>query len=205
MERVLKKAALSAFKRLENRERDSIQLEKCESSVLKAGYRLAPRLYAHRTVQQIAKKIDKEKFYLRYATDEDKNFALDALSKLHRQRPSQSYSELRGSHTPTICFFFDVHKTIRGLLKMGLNLVAAACKNTLVGPGTFPQAVRIIRDIPAATPQMVTALLAHCGFVHHGNVVTSIAAPNKAHSFVITYCDGLWHVYSSFFGGRMRA
>jgi hypothetical protein len=201
LESVLKKAALSAFQRYENHERDSIQFERCESSVLKAGYRLAPRLYAHRTIQQIAKRTDKEKFYLHYATDEDKNFALDALSKLHRQRRSQKFTEFQGSHTPTICFFFDVNKTIRGLLKMGLNLVAAVCENTPIGPDSFPEVIGVIRDSSPVTPELV----ARCGFVQHGNVVTCIAAPNRGHSFLITYGAGRWHVHSSFFGGRMGA
>lgn len=200
LESVLKKAALNAFARYEKGERDSIHFEKCESGVLKAGYRLAPRLYAHRTIEQVAKKIEKEKFYLRYATDADKIFALDTLSKLHRHSPSQKFTTYLGSHLPTISFYFDAGKMIRGLLKMGLNLVKSVCESTPVGPSAFSQVIGVIRGMLPVEP-----FIESYGFVRHGTFVSSIAAPNKAHSFLITYHGGLWHVHSSFFGGRIGA
>jgi hypothetical protein len=61
--------------------------------------------------------------------------------------------------------------------------------------------VGLVRGTIPVRPQ----LLVSCGFVQHGQSVTSIAGPNKAHSFLITHCGGLWHVHSSFFGGRMGA
>jgi hypothetical protein len=86
-------------------------------------------------------------------------------------------------------------------MKLGLNLVAAHCPSTPVDPDSFAFATRVIRDEAGQIPLQV---LLPNGFVHAEDV-QAISAPGNAHSFRLLHIDGKWHVFSSFFGGKIGA
>jgi hypothetical protein len=197
-ESLLTKAVRLAHQRYCDGKR-GLTFERIESGVVHDGYRLPPRVYARRTIYEIEKNFDKEVFYLRYVSDYDKELALDWIGKLHRHCRAQKRSRQLGSHAPTVSIFYDVGATLRGLMKIGLNLVAAVCGNTPVDQSTFLQVIRLIRGDMQVTPP----LLQRCGFVRP-EAVACIAAAGS-HSFQLTHAGGHWHVYSSFFGGRIAS
>jgi len=86
-------------------------------------------------------------------------------------------------------------------MKMGLNLIAAYCPNTPVDNNSFEMPIRIIRDEAGQIP---TKLFSVNGFVRPSDV-EPIKAAGNSHSFRLTYDNGVWLVYFSFFGGQVGA
>jgi hypothetical protein len=199
--KVLFKSARHCFDRYRAGERGALNFERVRTGVIHRGYRLAPRIFAPNSIFEIAKSIKKQAFVLRFVTPEEKTFALQSLSRLSDDRRSNKWARKPGSHYPTICFFFDAGDTLRALMKVGLNLIAAYCPNTPVTHESFRQAIRIIRDEAGQLPRSV---LQRNGFVHVGDIQT-IAAGDNAHSFRLVHIDKMWHIYSSFFGGKVGA
>ena len=110
----------------------------------------------------------------------------------------EKWTHKPGSHYPTISFFFDVGFTLRALMKVGLNLIAAYCPNTPVSYESFGSAIRIIRDEAGQMPPKVLKLN---GFVHAEDI-QDLKAGADTHSFHLVHSEGIWHVYSCSFGGR---
>jgi hypothetical protein len=83
-------------------------------------------------------------------------------------------------------------------MKLGLNVIAAFCGKTPVNYESFNTAIAIICgdvDLPRrAIPKN--------GFVRAADV-QGIKAAGNAHSFRLTHADGVWHVITSFFGGKV--
>jgi hypothetical protein len=197
---VLFKAARRSFERFSAGKKGALHFERIQSGVIYDGCRLAPRVYTPHTIGEIARKINDQSFILRYTNEGDLRFALASLSKLDDGKDLHGWSSLRGSHTPTLCCDFDRGTTIRALMKMGLNLIAAYCESTPVDHESFAQAIRVIRgDVP-----VVSAMVQSMGFVHANDVQEIIGSPNE-HSFRIVHIDNEWHVLSSFFGGSIGA
>jgi hypothetical protein len=95
--------------------------------------------------------------------------------------------------------FFDIGVVLRGLMKIGLNLIAASCPNTPVDRKAFSLATQIILG---NGPMSIKTVRAN-GFVRAEDVQT-ISAQGNAHSFRLVH-DGSWYVYMSFFGGKIGA
>jgi hypothetical protein len=197
--KVLFKAIQHCFGRYRSGERGALNFERVRSGVIHDGYRLAPRIYTPHSISEIARNIRKQSFVLRFASEEDKLFVLQSLPNLTVGRRFNNWTCKPGSRYPTICFFFDIGDTMRALMKLGLNLVAAHCPNTPVNHESFAQAIRVIRGEAGQIPPRVFLLN---GFVHAEDVQT-IKAPGNAHSFRLVHMDGKWHVFSSFFGGKV--
>ena len=196
--RVLFKAARRAFRRW-CKTGKGINFERVESGVIEDGYRLAPRVFMPHPVAKIAGDIhrDKHSINLRYATEEDKRFALYSLSKIGEGTRAGGWSRKRMSECPTLGCYFDIGETLRALMKLGLNLLAAYCERTPVDHANFARAIRIIRG----ERQMTPAAFLMNGFVHAEDV-RCLEGGDDDHSFRLMHVDGEWQVYSSFFGGR---
>jgi hypothetical protein len=104
------------------------------------------------------------------------------------------------SHTPTVCCYYDIGDTLRALMKIGLNLIAALCPNTPVDHESFALPVRVIRGPVQILPPALVA----GGFVHSEDV-EAIKGNANEHTFRLMYVDGTWHVFSCFFGGDIGA
>jgi hypothetical protein len=176
----------------------TLHLEKVQAGLIYQGYRLAPRVFSKHSVEEIVANIEDQSFTLRYVTNEDKQHAFRAMDRLGEQSRMKGWSYSLGSHFPTIAVYFDVGDTVRALAKIGLNLIAAYCPATPVNHDTFQAAIQLVRgDLP-----INQSVLEAIGFVRPEGVLP-IAAPGKGHSFRMLHLDGRWHIYSSFFGGRM--
>jgi hypothetical protein len=195
---VLKKAAKSAYRRLmENKKPRAIHLERVETGLIEEN-RFAPRLFSTKPIQQIAESIDSTSFTLRYLYASDKKFALHNLEKMSEEQQFNNRKTVFGSFTPRISFSFNVLNTIRGLMKIGVNLVAGYCPNTPINPKSCEAAMEMV----LGKIQVSRLLMNTNGFVV-AEGIQSIAAPDKAHSFRLVNINNIWHVYSSFFGGRI--
>lgn len=143
--KVLFQAARHCFRRYRAGEKGALNFERIRTTVIHNGYRFAPRIFAPHSINEVARNIRKQSFVLRFGSEEDKRFALQSLLNLNVGRQLKKWTHQPGSHYPTICFFFDIGDTIRALMKLGLNLIAAHCPNTPVNRESFAGAIRIIR------------------------------------------------------------
>jgi hypothetical protein len=83
---------------------------------------------------------------------------------------------------------------------MGVNLVAAFAEHTPVSLSSLREVVGIITGESPIPARLMDA----CGFIKPEGI-QSIKATDNSHSFLVSYGAGCWHVYSSFFGGRIGA
>lgn len=199
-QKVLVKAVRGAFDRYRAGEKRSLHLHRVRSEIIHRGYRLAPRVFTTHSISEIARKINKQSFNLRYLTAEDKNFALRGLSNLGEGRPFRRWAIKAGSHYPAISTYFDIGDSLRGLLKIGVNLIASVCEKTPVNPETFRLPIRLI----LGTADVTQKLLAASGFVRAADV-QEIKDEGGGHSFRLLHVGSSWLVFSSFFGGRIGA
>jgi hypothetical protein len=198
-ERVLVRAAKNAFQRHCARVKGALYFERVQPTLIERGYRLPPRVFSSHTITEIAEDINEQTFIVRYTEDRDRKRALRGLASLGDQR-FRARKQVMGSPVPTISCHFDVGDTLRALMKIGVNFLAAYCKKTPVNPDTFRQAIRLIRGEVHAPPQ----LLMSNGFVRAEDIKV-IKGEKGAHTFRLVYLDRRWLVYSSFFGGRLGA
>jgi HNH endonuclease len=198
--RVLYKAARGAFQRHVAGEKRSLHLERIQTNLKSRGYRLPPRIFTRHSISEITRKIDCQSFIMRYDSLPDLKFAFRCLSQMDLRLSSSRYSERIGSRLPTLSTHFDIGLTVRALLKLGVNLIAAYCPKTPVTGESFGKVIRMINgeDHPSES------LIANNGFVRADDV-RCISAPDRSHSFRLSYVDGHWTVMSSFFGGRLGA
>ena len=99
---------------------------------------------------------------------------------------------------------YDPVLSMKGLMKIGLNLLAAYCEKTLVNHATFNDAIRQILKVQTDP----SILLAANGFVKAEGIQDIAVA--GAHTFWLVYFNtdvigkaGQWVIYSCFFGGRI--
>ncbi len=197
--KVLFQAVRHCFGRYRDGAKSAINFEFVRPGVIYNGYRFAPRIYASDSINEVARNIRKKSFVLRFSSEEDKHFVLQSLPNLYDGSQLKKLTYKSCSYSPAICLFFDIGETVRGLMKLGLNLIAAFCPNTPVNHETFSRAIRIILG---NSGQISPQLFKSNGFVHADDV-RAIKGPQKSHSFRIFHMDGIWHVYSSFFGGQV--
>ena len=199
--RVLTLAAKAALHRHKkgNTKKRAIHFEKIESFMEEGNVRLAPRLFTREPIADVAENINNTSFILRYVKEHDRNFAMKNLDGLNQDQQFPSRKFRPGSLLPRVSCSFNVDMTIRGLMKMGVNLIAAYCPNTPVNPKNFEAPI----DLILGKCQSTMLLIKSNGFVAAEGVQS--ITPNKAHSFRLVNLDGVWHVWSSFFGGRMGA
>jgi hypothetical protein len=196
---VLYKAARESFRRW-CKTGEGLNFERIDSGFIQDGYRFAPRAFFRHSIGEIARDVRGQSLILRFLNEQDKRFALYWLSKISDIPKMTNWSQKRCSSAPLASCFFDVAETLRALMKIGLNLLAAYCTETPVDHETFAEAVRIIRG----QMQMNPIAAQFNGFVHADDL-QCIKAGDRDHSFRLMHSDGAWQVYSSFFGGRIGA
>ena len=199
--KVLFQGARQCFQRYRAGEKRALHFERIRCGAVHDGYRLPARLFTRHSIFEIARNVRKQSFILRFVSDDDKRRALQSLANLTEGVSASRWEHTIGSRLPTLGVYFDIGSTLRGLMKMGLNLIAAHCPHTPVDHRSFSSVIRIIRDEAGQIPLPV---MLQNGFVHAGDI-QSIKAEGNAHSFRLVHLGGVWHVYFSFFGGRVGA
>lgn len=196
---VMIRAVYSAFERYNSGKKRVFHFERVRTDLSSRGYRLPPRVYSPHSIAEIAQYIQGQSFVFRYVTAADRRFALRAMSQLDLGNKKQfnRSAHFLGSRVPSISVFFDLGLTVRAMLKIGFNLLAAYCTNTIVSRDAFPQVTRLIRGEQHLKPIDI----AGSGFVHAEDV-EDLARPG-CHCFRITSLEKKWVVYMSFFGGRV--
>jgi hypothetical protein len=164
-------------------------------------YRLPPRIFVRHSITELADLLSQNKrasFVLRYETDADWRFAMNVLSKWEPTPGYQRFDVRLGTHLPTFRFTYDGTEVLRALAKIGINLLAAHCCKTRVNWETFRDVIAVVMGkSPVSLPLMNAN-----GFVD-ARGIEPIRAQARAHSFRLLHSDGHWHIYSSFFGGRV--
>lgn len=200
-ENVLVRAAYHAFQRFKSgAKKKGLIFEQIERDVVAQGYRYDPRVFTRHSIAEIAKGIERTSFILRYTSHADKRTALRQLDALDPHRRVKRRSQNRGSQRPPVASTFDLGQTMRGLMKIGFNILAAYCKETPVDRRAFSRVVRLIRGEDPAVPELIFAN----GFVPAADLA-GMRAPDGGHAFRLTWLGKEWRVYSSFFGGRLAA
>ncbi|MBN1908234.1 MAG: hypothetical protein JW818_00715 [Pirellulales bacterium] len=196
---VMIRAVYSAFERFNSGKKRVFHFERVRTDLSSRSYRLPPRVYSPHSIAEIAQDIQSQSFVFRYLTTADRRCALRAMSQLDlgNRKQFDRYAHYLGSRTPSISVFFDMGLTIRAMLKIGFNLLAAYCTNTIVNLDTFPQVTRLIRGEEHLKPIDI----AGSGFVYAEDV-EDLARP-RCHCFRITSLEKEWVIYMSFFGGRV--
>lgn len=195
--KVLIRAAKSAYHRFRQNQK-AIHFERIETGLVEEQVRFAPRLFTTKPITEVAENINATSLTLRYLYAEDKRLALKSLEALSEDHQFSVRRTVFGSFTPRISFSFNVLDTIRGLMKIGINLTAGFCRNTEISSKTCAAAM----DMALGKIGVSNLLMSTNGFVVAEDI-QSIAAPGKAHSFRLVNVNDVWHVYSSFFGGRI--
>lgn len=201
-ERVFVRAMLRAFRRYEAGAKRWLHFERVErNQLIERGYRLPPRLFARTSIQELANRLARDKrasFVLRYQTEDDSRFALNALDTWSLRGTFRSFEGGVGSELPVFGCHYDAGKVFRALTKLAINLLSHCCPNSPINCHELGAVVRVVTGEAPVSPQ----LLAANGFVHASDV-EPIKADGKNHSFRLLHMDGDWRVYSSFFGGRI--
>jgi hypothetical protein len=198
-EKLMVAAIRRAFQRYNAGERKALHLERIHTDVKSRRYRYPPRVYTTHSLCEIARDVYNQSFILRFSSQEDLRFALTSLSRFDAAQPFKEWSQNIGAHLPAFSHFFDMGLTVRALMKIGINLLAAYCQKTRVSDETFGNVIHVIRGDADVHQSDLSA-----------NGFTRLAKPQnemmdvRSHYFKIVYLDRHWIVYSGFFGGRIN-
>lgn len=202
--KVLIKAMLRAFRRHKAGEKRWLHIEKVDAAPeFFQGYRLPPRVFSRKPIRELAEQVRGNKrasFVVRYRTEAE---ARSTLNVLDHWNPRMSFDRLEvgiGSHLPTLRCFYDVTKALRGLAKIAINILCDCCPSTPVcrSSAGFREVIRVVTGEDPVAPRLFRSN----GFVRASDI-QPIRLVDGGHSFRLLHMDGHWHVYSSFFGGRI--
>jgi hypothetical protein len=197
-EAVMRKGVRQAFQRHVHGEKRAIHLERIQTDMIHPDYRLIPRVFTRHSIGEIAANVNKQSFILRFVSDEDKRMAYREMDNLSEKPEYKNWSTTPGSRIPNFCTFYDIGDCIRGLMKIGLNLIAAHCPDTVINHTTFKQAMRLILGECCPHEDVIHRM----GFLRASDVVP-INDAGGGHSFRLIHDAGRWFVFSSFFGGSV--
>lgn len=164
---------------------------------LPSFYRLPPRVYVAHPLKKLKKR---NKVILRYQNDDDKRTALRGIASWDREHSFNSVDSRAGTDSPPVQAVFDPHKVMRALLKIGLNLVAHECPNTPIERVNFGEVISVIKGEKPITGNMFLSN----GFTPPAEL-SALEHKSDTHCFWLTFDGTTWSVYSSFFGGKMKA
>lgn len=202
--RVFVKAMLQAYRRYEAGEKRWLHFERVDGEQLvQRGYRLPARIFSRMTIWELATRLRNKKpaaFVLRYLNTVDRRLALNTLDTWPPRRRHRSVQLERaiGSPLPVIAYVYDAAKVLRAIAKLAVNLISYCCPNSKIDHEGLRQVINVIKGEAPVTPQHLNAN----GFIWASDI-EPIKAEGQSHSFHIVHGDGQWHVYSSFFGGRI--
>ena len=201
--KVFVKAMLRAFRHYDAGEKRWLHHERIEAnSALSRGHRFPARIFARRSIRELADRLARNKrasFVLRYLSEAEKRDALNLLDNWNPTTSFQRYEVGIGSHLPALRCFYDATKVFRGLAKIALNILSEYCPNTPVsldGNG-FRDVISVVKGEVDVTPKLFRAN----GFIYASDIAP-IKADHGGHSFRLVHIDGIWHIFSSFFGGK---
>lgn len=195
-QKVFVRFLLEAFHAYKNGKQNRLNPKRIQANeTIKNRYRYPPRIFARRRIADFASGMS---FELQYLYASDKRFALSQLESWDSSKPFRRFEKGIGSELPALRCSYEVGAVLRALTKMAVNLLAALCPNTPVDRDGFTGVMQIVLgEIP-----LHPALMGINGFVYASDV-EKIKADKSAHSFRLLHMDGKWHVFSSFFGGRI--
>ena len=124
---------------------------------------------------------------------------LEALKTFNAEPKEHKWRQKPSSNRPTIRLFFDTGYTVRALMKIGLNLLAAYCKTMPVNRSTFDRAMKLIMRETELNGEVVFKM----GFVKPLRYQS--IAKEGCHSFRLLHLNETWLLHASFFGGKMCA
>ncbi len=197
---VMIRAVHGAFERYNRGKNGALHFERVRNDLKTRNYRLPPRVFTTHTITEIANNIRDQSFIFRYLSPEDVRFALLSMSRLEigNKNMFNQLSYHIGSQVPSISIHFNLVRTIRAMMKIGVNLLAAYCSKTPVNCESYRSVIRLI--LGKSHPHQAM-LVTRNGFVR-ADGIQEIAHPG-CHSFRLTYLDNRWLFYASFFGGRI--
>jgi len=198
--KVLAKAANNAFKRHAAGEKRVLHFESVQSNIEQRGYRLSPRLFTNHSIFEIAENIRSQSFILHYRSANDVRRAFQVLSRLDNPPKFDRWAQKLGSPISAMFSYFELGAATRALMKIGINILAAYCEKTTVNVRSFPIAIRLIMGCF----QIDQSVFEKNGFVHSTDLY-DLGAIAGSHTFRMVYLNNTWKMYSSFFGGRIRA
>jgi hypothetical protein len=202
--RVLIRTMLRAFLHHKAGEKRWLHFERVEPAPeFFLRYRLPPRVFSRRPICELAERLIHDRpasFVVRYRTEAEARSTLNAVDNLS---PRMSFDRLEagvGSRLPTLRYSYDGAKALRALAKIAINILSAYCPNTPVcrGAAGFHDVIRVVTGV---TPVSLELFRSN-GFIHASDI-EPIKSEDRGHSFRLLHMDGHWHIYSSFFGGRV--
>jgi hypothetical protein len=167
-----------------------------ENRSLLGGYRYPPRVFARKPIEQFKRGMS---FELRYLHKEDKERVLSLLEGWDSAASFSSPEVRLSGELPITRCVFDNGKVLRALAKIGVNLLAAFCPNTPVGREHFDLATKVVMGELSVGGGLRSSI----GFIHAADIEPIKVA--GGHSFRLLYMFDHWHVFMSFFGGRIGA
>jgi hypothetical protein len=168
---------------------------------IRSGFRLPPRICCNRPLAEFG--ADAIMFNLRYITDDDRDRVLDVLGAFDWSKRAKESSLQLGQGLPEIRVQFCLTHAIQAITKIGFNLLAYHCKQTLVNRTAFPRTVEWITE---GTHSREFGNEHKFGFIDPEGV-DDLACPPKSHKFRLTHDmpTNTWKMYASFFEGRVAA
>lgn len=167
--------------------------------------RYPPRIFTRLRIKELAQRNKEDKgasFTIRFLNKPDANQLIRRIRDWITL-PDQPKSErVIGSCRPPFSVDYDIRIVCRALSKIAVNLIAFVCRETPINQSD--PYIRLFTQIIKGELTFPNQMLRCVGFVHTSNIA-SISKPGPYHSFRIAYADGKWHIFCSFFGGRIGA
>ena len=180
---ILYRAVSYAYKRYNYKDKkNGLFFEPIERGILDQGYRYDPRVFTRRTIAEIADNLDKQTFIIRYMSQTDKFAVLRQLDTFDPYRRSSKWTKKHSASRSPMESSFDMGKTMRGLMKIGFNILAAYCEKTPVDRSAFRGVVKLLLGENSPSPELVK----RNGFVYAADLA-ELSAPNRAHAFRLTW------------------
>jgi hypothetical protein len=143
-----------------------IHFEKVPLSLIGSENRFPPRLFFRKSIREIASE-GSSSCVLRFCHEDDKRQAFRELDKLDPYRPAKpNWTTNPSSNLPRFAIAFDAGDALRGMLKIGLNLLLFAATST----DTRDKSFELTRRIISGKTHVTKHLLQQNGFVHPGDL-----------------------------------
>ncbi len=194
---VLFKMMRNAYDRHKSGAKELLHHNAMLPSAVPKGHRLPPRIFTRNSIAQLmTNPHGRFSFETRYSRKSDRVAIEKLLSTLSPNSRGTRFEMRPGSLTPIVGGSINLTLMVRGLLKIGVNLIAYACRRTQVSSASFGPA---IRAVIGADPLNSVAIVS-TGFVCPDSL-TLIHDEAGAHRFLLQHHSSQWSVYMSFFGG----
>src|SRR5207248_476062 len=95
------------FEAFNKGKRRGLKYEMVMSNAARKGNRYAPRIYAPHSIQEIMRYGKQRQFRLRFISEQDKEFAVNALANMAHWKPFTELKERLGSKVPNISITYD--------------------------------------------------------------------------------------------------